>query len=176
MPEQECTGSAEEEEDGSNGEEAGSADEPDSSEEEEEYVPPPASSTSSTLSTIKTAGFDEEQFMKNGPRQQGTIKIDRSKLQTVVTICSPTLLQMAVYDDVDLASVQKYDQSSDAWFSVIPGSAAPTVCITRPNSKSVWTMLLRFRYVFCIAILAPDPPAHAQIMFFGTHLIKNMMS
>merc|ERR1712166_1333844 len=59
------------------------------------------------------AGFDEEQFMKNGPHQQGTIKIDRSKLQTVVTICSPTLLQMAVYDDVDLASVQKYDQSSD---------------------------------------------------------------
>ena len=79
---------------------------------------------------MKTAGFDEEQFMKNGPHQQGTIKIDRSKLQTVVTICSPTLLQMAVYDDVDLASVQKYDQSSDAWFSVIPGSAAPTVCIT----------------------------------------------
>merc|ERR1712166_1735914 len=62
---------------------------------------------------MKTAGFDEEQFMKNGPHQQGTIKIDRSKLQTVVTICSPTLLQMAVYDDVDLASVQKYDQSSD---------------------------------------------------------------
>ena len=55
--------------------------------------------------------------------------------------------------------------------TVIPGSAAPTVCITRPNSKSVWTMLLRFRYVFCITILAPDPPAHAlnNVFRYSTH-------
>ena len=44
--------------------------------------------------------------------------------------------------------------------AVIPGSAATTVEITRPNSKSVWTMLLRFGYVFCITILAPDPKGH----------------
>ena len=44
--------------------------------------------------------FEEKTFTSNGPYQQGTIGIDRSKLQTVVTWCSPTLLQMAVYDDV----------------------------------------------------------------------------
>ena len=44
--------------------------------------------------------FEETTFLNNGPYQQGTIAINRSKLQTVVTWCSPTLLQMAVYDDV----------------------------------------------------------------------------
>jgi len=61
---------------------------------------------------LATAGFDGEQFLTNGPHQQGTIKIDRSKMQTVVTICSPSLLQVAAYDDVDLASIQKYDSSA----------------------------------------------------------------
>ncbi|KZR92013.1 hypothetical protein MITS9509_01934 [Synechococcus sp. MIT S9509] len=44
--------------------------------------------------------FEEKTFLNNGPYQQGTIGIDRSKLQTVVTWCSPTLLQMVVYDSV----------------------------------------------------------------------------
>merc|ERR1712166_1114328 len=82
------------------------------------------------------AGFDEEQFMKNGPHQQGTIKIDRSKLQTVVTICSPTLLQMAVYDDVDLASVQKYDQSSDGSPLQISVTVFPPTLPTTPPAST----------------------------------------
>ena len=45
--------------------------------------------------------FEEKTFLSNGPYQQGTIGIDRSKLQTVVTWCSPTLLQMAVYESVE---------------------------------------------------------------------------
>ena len=44
--------------------------------------------------------------------------------------------------------------------AVIPGLTATTVCLTRSNSKWVWTMLLRFGYVFCITILAPDPKGH----------------
>ena len=40
------------------------------------------------------ADFDADIFLANGPHQQGTVKIDRSKIQTVVTWCSPTLLQM----------------------------------------------------------------------------------
>lgn len=45
--------------------------------------------------------FDSSLFLNNGPHQQGTVKIDRSKTQTVVTWCSPTLLKMRVYDDVN---------------------------------------------------------------------------
>ena len=58
-----------------------------------------------------------------------------------------------------------------AIYTVIPQSAAVTVCITRPNSKSVWTMLLRFGHVFGIIILAPDPPAHAlnNVFRYSTH-------
>ena len=46
------------------------------------------------------SSFDETLFLKNGPYQQGSVLIDRSKLQTVVTWCSPTLLQMRVYEEV----------------------------------------------------------------------------
>ena len=45
--------------------------------------------------------FDDSVFLANGPHQQGTLKIDRSKLQTVVTWCSPTMLEMRVYDGVN---------------------------------------------------------------------------
>ena len=54
--------------------------------------------------------FEEKTFLSNGPYQQGTIGIDRSKLQTVVTWCSPTLLQMAVYDSVDENYPMKYER------------------------------------------------------------------
>ena len=54
--------------------------------------------------------FEEKTFLSNGPYQQGTIGIDRSKLQTVVTWCSPTLLQMAVYDDVEETYPMQYER------------------------------------------------------------------
>ena len=54
--------------------------------------------------------FEEKTFLSNGPYQQGTIGIDRSKLQTVVTWCSPTLLQMAVYDDVGDTYPMQYER------------------------------------------------------------------
>tara|TARA_B100001063_G_scaffold229093_1_gene241016 strand:- start:38 stop:661 length:624 start_codon:yes stop_codon:yes gene_type:complete len=54
--------------------------------------------------------FEEKTFLSNGPFQQGTIGIDRSKLQTVVTWCSPTLLQMAVYDDVEETYPMQYER------------------------------------------------------------------
>ncbi|WP_114992177.1 hypothetical protein [Synechococcus sp. UW179A] len=54
--------------------------------------------------------FEEKTFLSNGPYQQGTISIDRSKLQTVVTWCSPTLLQMAVYDNVQESYPTEYTQ------------------------------------------------------------------
>ena len=54
--------------------------------------------------------FEEQTFQKNGPYQQGTIGIDRSKLQTVVTWCSPTLLQMAVYDEVEETYPMNYER------------------------------------------------------------------
>lgn len=54
--------------------------------------------------------FEEKTFLSNGPYQQGTIGIDRSKLQTVVTWCSPTLLQMAVYDNVEETYPMKYER------------------------------------------------------------------
>jgi hypothetical protein len=57
-----------------------------------------------------TDRFEEKTFLNNGPYQQGTIAIDRSKLQTVVTWCSPTLLQMAVYDDVKETYPMHYEQ------------------------------------------------------------------
>ena len=44
--------------------------------------------------------------------------------------------------------IHGYSGCSSALSPVIPRSAAGTVCITQSNSKSVWTMLLRFGYVF----------------------------
>ena len=46
------------------------------------------------------SSFDNNLFLKNGPYQQGSVVLDRTKLQTVVTWCSPTLLQMRVYENV----------------------------------------------------------------------------
>ena len=57
-----------------------------------------------------SAAFEEQTFLDNGPHQQGTIAIDRSKLQTVVTWCSPTLLKMAVYDSVNESYPMHYKQ------------------------------------------------------------------
>ena len=54
--------------------------------------------------------YEETTFLSNGPYQQGTIGIDRSKLQTVVTWCSPTLLQMAVYDKVEETYPVQYER------------------------------------------------------------------
>ncbi len=56
--------------------------------------------------------FEEQTFLSNGPYQQGTIGIDRSKLQTVVTWCSPTLLKMAVYDEDEVEETypMQYEQ------------------------------------------------------------------
>ena len=58
--------------------------------------------------------FEEKTFLSNGPYQQGTIGIDRSKLQTVVTWCSPTLLQMAVYDDIEETYPMQYERLEGA--------------------------------------------------------------
>ena len=55
----------------------------------------------SLYSNAGLQNFDNQPFLDNGPHQQGTVKIDRSKLQTVVTWCSPTLLEMRVYDGVN---------------------------------------------------------------------------
>ena len=52
-------------------------------------------------------------------------------------------------------------------YTVIPGSVAVIVCITRPNSKSVRTMLLRSGHVFGITILAPDPKVDILNTFFS---------
>ena len=46
------------------------------------------------------SSFDNNLFLKNGPYQQGSVILDRTKLQAVVTWCSPTLLQMRVYENV----------------------------------------------------------------------------
>lgn len=54
--------------------------------------------------------FDEQVFLKNGPHQQGSVRLDRAKLQTVVTWCSPTLLQMRVYDNVTESYPLHYTQ------------------------------------------------------------------
>ena len=54
--------------------------------------------------------FDRRVFVANGPHQQGTVKIDRNKLQTVVTWCSPTLLQMRVYDGVSSSYPTHYQK------------------------------------------------------------------
>ena len=57
--------------------------------------------------------------------------------------------------------------------SVIAGSAATTVEITRLNSKSVWTTLLRFGYAFCITVLAPDPKGHVLQNQFSSWTHQN---
>ena len=46
------------------------------------------------------SSFNSNLFLKNGPFQQGSVVLDRTKLQAVVTWCSPTLLQMRVYENV----------------------------------------------------------------------------
>ena len=61
----------------------------------------------------------------------------------------------------------QHHSEADGTMPVIPGSAAATVCITRPNSKSVWTMSLRFGHVFGITILAPDPKGDILKTFFS---------
>ncbi|MBV52674.1 MAG: hypothetical protein CL816_01250 [Coxiellaceae bacterium] len=67
-----------------------------------------SSSTEKSLSD-----FDESAFLANGPHQQGTVQIDRSKLQTVVTWCSPTMLEMRVYDEVNDSLPTFYRKISD---------------------------------------------------------------
>ena len=56
--------------------------------------------------------------------------------------------------------------------TVIPGSVARTVYITRPNSKSVRAMLLRSGYVFSITILAPDPEGICLENVFRSPIIQ----
>ena len=63
-------------------------------------------------------------------------------------------------------------QLQNAKCAVIPGSVAAIVWITRPNSKSMGTMLLRFGYVFVITILAPEPRAFAQKNVFQLPTIQ----
>ena len=53
-----------------------------------------------TQAFAQSTSFDESVFLNHGPYQEGTVKIDRSQLQTVVTWCSPTLLKMKVFNDV----------------------------------------------------------------------------
>lgn len=45
--------------------------------------------------------FDESDFMTNGPFQYGTVKLDRTKTQSVVSWCTPNLLKMEVLSGVN---------------------------------------------------------------------------
>lgn len=56
------------------------------------------------------SSFDKNLFLENGPYQQGSVLLDRTKLQTVVTWCSPTLLQMRVYENVNNEFPTNYTQ------------------------------------------------------------------
>lgn len=56
---------------------------------------------SSTSIMANATNFDHALFLKHGPYQQGTVKINRTKLQTVVTWCSPSLLEMQVYPGIN---------------------------------------------------------------------------
>ena len=49
----------------------------------------------------KGSSLNKNLFIENGPYQQGSVLLNRTKLQTVVTWCSPTLLQMRVYENVN---------------------------------------------------------------------------
>ena len=58
----------------------------------------------------KESSFNKNLFIENGPYQQGSVLLNRTKLQTVVTWCSPTLLQMRVYDNVNSEFPSNYTQ------------------------------------------------------------------
>ena len=81
----------------------------------------------------------------------------RQQSQECEAAAEETIAENAAAEEASAKEATAENQGTN---TVIPGSAAVTVCITRPNSKSVWTMLLRFGYVFCITILAPDPKGH----------------
>ena len=58
----------------------------------------------------KESSFNKNLFIQNGPYQQGSVLLNRTKLQTVVTWCSPTLLQMRVYENVNSTFPTNYTQ------------------------------------------------------------------
>ena len=56
--------------------------------------------------------------------------------------------------------------------SVIAWSLGRMNCLTPPNSTLAWWIWLSFGYVFCITILAPEPPAFAQKNVFRSPTIQ----
>ncbi len=60
-----------------------------------------------------TLAFSINTFTQHGPFQMGTVKIDRKKLQTVITWCSPTLLKMQVSSGVSTSYPSLYQKVHD---------------------------------------------------------------